>query len=72
MNATAAQIRFISKLREDKAYRMNFAPECGAEHAPDPEAYIAAQHAGRAAYEAPLDGITKAEASAIIDALKAW
>lgn len=72
MNATTAQIRFIEALREDKAYRMGFDAEAGSEHVRDNEAYIASQRAGQAAFTASLDGITKAQASDLITALKAW
>lgn len=66
--ATAAQISYITKLREDKSWRYekNFHLTAGP--------HMEAETAGRAAFEASEDAasITKAGASTIIDALKAW
>lgn len=76
--ATTAQINFITKLREDNAYRAHFDPtdrviDMGNGRTMEVnDDFIAAQVAGHAAYNADLDGITKSEASALIDALKAW
>lgn len=76
MTATAAQISYINRLRQDKDFMAEFTDEevrTNAEQvARDPEAFIAQFNRGRAAYERGTENLTQAEASQIIDALKAW
>lgn len=75
MDATAAQIRYISSLREDKGWRMELTDDTDPSmfrSTEDAERFAASQEAGRAAYERGTEGLTKDEASEIIAALKAW